>query len=505
MSGTHKTWGNWIRALACLLVALGLYAFPVPEGLSPTSWLYLALFTAVILGTILGPLPPSLVSLLGLLAACLLRIGPPGSLNPISELPIPIGDISSAQAVRWALSGFSSPFIWLIFTMFMVGSAYEKTGLGTRIGLFFIQKFGRSTLGLGYAVALTEGLLAPFLLSSTARSAGVVYPIVMGIPPLLNSSPTQEPRKIGAYLVWVAFTASCVSSSLFLTAFLPNIMALDVLQRSSLPMAMSFASVNWKEWLLVSAPTGGVLLLLTPLLAYWFYPPALKYPGGMVPLEKRLKLPQPSGKKQICLVLITGIALGLWSIGETLGLDALMTSLCILFLLVACRTLEWEDVIGHKKAWNTLLWMGSMLTLTGGLEQLDIFDYCVSRSSFFMSGLVPAMFSLSLIIVFFLAHYLVVGGELQANILFPLVLAVAAGMPDITPVQLTELIFALCFSLGVMGVLTPYGTGQGAVWFASGYVKNGEFWFLGAVFGAIYLAGILFILIPWLRLSGIGE
>lgn len=122
-----------------------------------------------------------------------------------------------------------------------------------------------------------------------------------------------------------------------------------------------------------------------------------------------------------------------------------------------------------------------------------------------MSGVAPAMFSLGLMIVFFLAHYLVTGGELQASVLFPLVLAVAAGMPDITPAQLTELILVLCFSLGVMGVLTPYGTGQGSVWLASGYVKNGEFWFLGAVFGAIYLAGILFVMVPWLRLSGIGE
>lgn len=505
MSGADKTWGNWIKALACLLVALCVYAFPVPEGLSPTAWLYLALFTSVILGTILGPLPPSLVSLLGLLAACLLRIGPPGSLEPISDSFIPMGDISSSQAVRWALSGFSSPFIWLIFTMFMIGTAYEKTGLGTRVGLFLIQRCGKSTLGLGYAVALTEGLLAPFLLSSTARSAGIVYPLVMGIPPLLNSSPEQEPRKIGAYLVWVAFAASCVSSSLFLTAFLPNMMALDALQRSSLSMAATLAPMNCKDWLLFSAPAGGLLLLLTPLLAYWFYPPTLKYHEGVVPLEKRLGLPQFSGKKQACLALITGVALGLWSVGETFGLDALMTSLCILFLLLVCRTLSWEDVIGHKKAWNTMLWMGAMLTLTGGLEQLDIFDYCVSRSSFFMSGVAPTMFSLGLMIVFFLAHYLVTGGELQASVLFPLVLAVAAGMPDITPAQLTELILVLCFSLGVMGVLTPYGTGQGSVWLASGYVKNGEFWFLGAVFGAIYLAGILFVMVPWLRLSGIGE
>ena len=41
-----------------------------------------------------------------------------------------------------------------------------------------MKKLGKSTLGLGYAVALSDLCLAPFLPSNTARSGGTIYPII---------------------------------------------------------------------------------------------------------------------------------------------------------------------------------------------------------------------------------------------------------------------------------------------------------------------------------------
>ena len=51
---------------------------------------------------------------------------------------------------------------------------------------------GRSTLGLGYAVMLADLLLAPFTPSNTGRSAGVIYPILRGIPAPLRLAPGTD-------------------------------------------------------------------------------------------------------------------------------------------------------------------------------------------------------------------------------------------------------------------------------------------------------------------------
>ena len=44
----------------------------------------------------------------------------------------------------------------------------------------------------------------------------------------------------------------------------------------------------------------------------------------------------------------------------------------------------------------------------------------------------------------------------------------------------------------------PYATGSAPVYYASGYITRREFWRLGAIFGAIYLAVLLGLGLPYL-------
>lgn len=57
-------------------------------------------------------------------------------------------------------------------------------------------------------------------------------------------------------------------------------------------------------------------------------------------------------------------------------------------------------------------------------------------------------------------------------------------------------------SLGLMCILTPYGTGPSPVWYGAGYIKAGEFWKLGFIFGIVYLIAFLIITIPWIKMIG---
>ena len=110
--------------------------------------------------------------------------------------------------------------------MFAMG--YEKTGLGRRLGLGLVEKLGKRTLGLGYAIALSDLVLAPFTPSNTARSGGTIFPIIRNIPVLYGSTPEENPRKIGSYLMWTAIATTCVTSSMFVTSLAPNLLALSI-------------------------------------------------------------------------------------------------------------------------------------------------------------------------------------------------------------------------------------------------------------------------------------
>jgi citrate:succinate antiporter/L-tartrate/succinate antiporter len=50
-----------------------------------------------------------------------------------------------------------------------------------------------------------------------------------------------------------------------------------------------------------------------------------------------------------------------------------------------------------------------------------------------------------------------------------------------------------------MGVISPYATGPAPMYYGSGYIGKGDFWKFGLIFGAIYFAGLLLIVLPWLQ------
>ena len=152
--------------------------------------------------------------------------------------------------------------------MFALG--YEKTGLGKRLGLTLIRRMGKKTLGLGYAVALADLILAPFMPSNTARSGGTIFPIIKNIPPLYGSTPEENPRGLGAYLMWTALATTCVTSSMFLTGLAPNVLAQSLVEKTA------HIQLGWAQWFVSFAPVGIILFLATPLLAYIIYPPTQK-------------------------------------------------------------------------------------------------------------------------------------------------------------------------------------------------------------------------------------
>lgn len=158
---------SW-RMVAPVAVALVLALIPAPAGLPQFAWYYFAIFAGVIVALMVEPLPGGAIGVIGVTLVTVLS--PWVLFNP-QDLAKP-GFSAANASLAWALSGFSNGTVWLIFGAFMFSLGYEKTGLGRRIALVLVKLMGRRTLTLGYAVAITDTILAPFTPSNTARSAG---------------------------------------------------------------------------------------------------------------------------------------------------------------------------------------------------------------------------------------------------------------------------------------------------------------------------------------------
>ena len=480
----HVSW----KALAPIAVTLAIALFPAPQGLAPHAWYFFAIFAGVIVALMLEPLPGGAIGLIGVTLVTVLS---PYVLFAPAELAKP-GFKAANAAVNWALSGFSNVTVWLIFGAFMFALGYDKTGLGRRISLLLVRKMGRRTLTLGYAVAVADTVLAPFTPSNTARSGGTIYPVIRNLPALYDSRPNDpSARRIGSYLMWVAIATTCVTSSMFLTGLAPNLLALELVAKTS------NVSIDWMQWFTAFAPIGVALLILIPLVTYWIYPPEVKA-GDEVPAWAGAELDKMGAltRRELELGALVLLALGLWIFAGS-WINATTVALVVIALMLLLNVVSWDDVIKNAPAWNTLAWFATLVALAEGLNRVGFVKWFADAVAAHMGGFSPFTAMILLVLVFYFTHYLFASITAHVTALLPVMLAVGASIPGIDMPQYALL---LCLTLGIMGVLTPFATGPSPVYYGSGYLPAKDYWRLGAIFGVLFIATLLVVALPWLAI-----
>ena len=207
----------------------------------------------------------------------------------------------------------------------------------------------------------------------------------------------------------------------------------------------------------------------------------------------------PMTRNEITLFILVASALTLW-IGATDYIDPALTAILIVLLMVVCRVVSWDDVIGQKQAWNVLIWFGTLVTLAGGLAETGFVAWVAKSLAPAFTGLSLYVTITAIVGAFFFLHYFFASITAHTATLLPVFLGVAVTVPGISPERWALL---LGYSLGLMGVLTFYASGQSAIYYASGYITRRAFWILGLIFGLIFIAVYLAIVIPWLSFLGI--
>ena len=115
--------GLLLKRAAPFAIAIGIWFTPVPAGLTAQAWHLFAVFVAAIACVLLGSFP--------LLTASMLAVG----------TVVLTGTITPAQA----FSGFANSSVLLVVIAFIVAQAVVKSGLGRRISLLMVSRFGGSS------------------------------------------------------------------------------------------------------------------------------------------------------------------------------------------------------------------------------------------------------------------------------------------------------------------------------------------------------------------------
>lgn len=444
------------RGLLILLLAYlaVVYVIPRPEAVNPAGWRLTGIFAAMVVGLVLQPIAVGALVLSAVTAAALI-----GGLTP-----------------KQALEGYGDPTVWLVQAAFFISRSMINTGLARRIALFFVRLFGKSSLGVSYALGATDMVLAMIIPSNGARSGGVTLPIVRSISELYGSLPGATAGLLGSFLMVSVYQAVCISSAMFFTGQASNPLAAQI--------AGQFGGyqVTWTSWALAGLAPGIASMLVVPWVVMKINPPQiLRTPEAAEFARKELIAMGPMKRNELILIAVFMTVCGLWATSAWHGLDVTIVALLGAIALLLTNVLSWEDVLSEKSAWDIFIWYGGLLLLGKALNNTGVTTELAKG----IGGMLgdagwPIVFAVTLFIYFY-AHYGFASITAHVLAMYPAFLAVLAAKG--APLGLIVYGFA-CFT-NLSAGLTNYGTTPAPMFFAQDYVPFKTWWKVGFVVSVV--------------------
>ncbi len=431
-----------------VFVALGVALIPVPAGITVQSWRLLAIFVATIVGSIVRPVPSGAVVLLGVSALALFGVLP----------------------VQQALGGYADPIVWLVLAAFFISRGMIKTGLGRRIAFLFIRAMGRRTLGLGYALVLTDMLLAMVIPSNGARSGGVIFPVAKSLAEAYDSRPGATAERLGAFLSVLLYQCDVIVCAMFLTGQASNVLI------AKFARGATSIDLSYTRWAIGAIVPGLVSLAVVPLLLYKVFPPGVKHtPAAAEVAAAELKRMGRTTRGEWVMLLVFALVAGLWMTSALHGLNYAVVALLGICVLLLSGVLVWEDVLAERGAWDVFIWYGGLVRMAEALGETGITKRFAEASASFTTGWTWWAALALLLFIYFYSHYAFASITAHATAMYTpfLIVSLAAGAPAYVAVLM------LAYFSNLNASLTHYGTTHAPIWFGAGYVRQRTWWRLG--------------------------
>lgn len=467
---------NKIPSARGLLVLAGIYVvvvylLPRPEAIEPEGWRLLGIFVATIAGLILQPVPGGAVVLAAVTLAAL------------------VGGLT----IEEALGGYANPSVWLVLAAFFISRALINTGLARRIALFFVRLFGKTSLGICYALTLSDMVMASIIPSNAARSGGVILPIARSIAELYRSRPGPSAALLGSFLISGVYQGICVTSAMFYTGQASNPLAAGMAAEMGYP-------ITWAWWFAAGIVPGLCSLAIIPWVVMRLNPPEIRRTPEAREFARREleRMGGLSGAEKIACVIFLGVC-GMWVTSGLHGVHITVTALLGAGALLGTGVLHWDDILSEKAAWGIFVWYGGLLRLGKALNEAGITGEFANAVGAALSdaGWVT-LFAIALLIYFY-AHYGF--ASITAHLLAMYTPFLVVLLAQDAPIGLMAFSFA-CFANFAAG-LTNYGTTPSPMFFAHGYVSL-RLWFkIGFVVSLVNIAVWSTVGFAWWKLIGV--
>ncbi len=461
-----------LLALAGIYVAIA-HVLPPPEGIEAQDWRRVGVFFATIGGLMLQPMPGSQVVLVGITGMIVL-----GGL-PMDR----------------ALSGYSASSVWMVLMAMLMSRALRDCGLARRIALWFIRAIGRTSLGLGYSMHLTDLTLATGVPSITARSASIVFPIARSISSLYKSHPGPSSAILGTFLMTCMYQGSVIASAMFYYSSAANLLL------GELAAEYAGVTITWASWFTAGLLPGLVASAFVPWLVYRVIPPSLKETPAAAEFanEQLAELGPIRGREAVVGAVFIGL-IGFWVLSSYVGwLSPTLVALLGIAVLFTTQALTWDSALSERSAWDIFVWYGGLLMMGGVLNDTGVATLFADWFGSWFTGVPWPVVFVAALVIYFYAHYFFASTTVHALAMYPPFLALLVGVGAPAPVVVYSLVYINNLTAG----LTHYGTTTSPIIFVEGYVSLKDWWRVGFHASVANLAIWIPVGLLWWKILGL--
>lgn len=381
-----------------------------------------------------------------------------------------------------AFQGFSGKAVWLVFAGMALSLGITETPLGVRLAQFVLNRVDRYwQLVLGLHIL---GVAMALLIPSGVVRVLIMMPIVVALLKTLGEVPGS---KVSAGLVLSLTCATYYSGTGILTASVPNLVILGVLESRNL-------SVYWSAWAYYLFPIIGLLrvALLYGLISLLFRPARQPDLSRRPPADVPARITR--AEKKVLGILIAGMVM--WTTDAMHGIHPVYVGLGLVLL---CYLPGWGplpfDTL-KKVNFPLLIFISSIFAIGHALEQSGLNRALASAFIPHLQTLDTPTAQLALMACLAVPFDFLMDTAAVGGVLAPVLL-------DLGPqLGLSPLPVALSLAIGTGVVFIPYQSAPFIVAYGFRYARMGQFVLVMSLISALTLAVLLPLTLRYWRAIG---
>ena len=445
---------------------MGLVAFLLPllldvPGLGPGGQRMLAIFLLAIVLWVTEAIPLVATAVLVILLQVLMI-----SDQALVALP---GDVLRAEDYFATLA---NPVIILFLGGFMIAAGAGKFGLDRNLAAVLLRPFAGNARRMVLGLMAITALLSMFV-SNTATTAtmfAVILPILAVLPP--GGSRTGL-----ALAIPVAANVGGIGTPV---GSPPNAIALGALQAQG-------DGVSFVGWMLLAVP----LMVVVLLFAWWYL--TRRYIAPDTPMELDLSSDFDRSPAAKVFYLVAGATVLLWLTEPLHGISSSTVGFIPVVVLLATQVMGGDDL--RMLQWPVLWLVAGGISLGAGIGATGLDVWLLDLVAW---ERLPVPLLIALLVVTGLALSTVISNSATANLLIPLSLSLATGLP-IDPTAIGVIVALAC----ALAMALPISTPPNAVAYATGEVDTRAMATSGLIIGGAGAALLALAMPPLWRGLGL--